>query len=134
MSKFNTPSHGNMKADDPTPKSIQEIARDVVGKDRLKPPFTPISEKDAVSPLLQPDNDEVNGNISLEPASATKCESNWQEQIGAAKTTWSKLTEEELIKSEGNEHKLAGLVQGRYGISRDEANKQVKGFIEKYSL
>ncbi|WLQ16328.1 CsbD family protein [Hahella aquimaris] len=55
----------------------------------------------------------------------------WNQHVGAAKVAWGKLTEDEILKSEGNEQKLAGLVQERYAITRDEANEQVKGFLEK---
>lgn len=55
----------------------------------------------------------------------------WQQHIGAAKVAWGKLTEDEILKSEGQQQKLAGLIQERYAISRDEAEKQVKGFFKK---
>ena len=57
----------------------------------------------------------------------------WKQQVGAAKIAWGKLTEDELLKLEGHEQKLAGLVQERYAITRDEADKQVKSFFEKYN-
>jgi uncharacterized protein YjbJ (UPF0337 family) len=55
----------------------------------------------------------------------------WQQQVGAAKIAWGKLTEDELLKSEGHDQKLAGLIQERYAITRDEAEKQVKEFLDK---
>jgi len=55
----------------------------------------------------------------------------WKQHVGAAKIAWGNLTEDELLKSEGRRQKLAGLVQERYGISRDEADEQVKGFLAK---
>lgn len=55
----------------------------------------------------------------------------WKQQVGAAKIAWGKLTEDELLKIEGHEQKLAGLVQERYAITREEAEKQVKSFFEK---
>jgi uncharacterized protein YjbJ (UPF0337 family) len=56
----------------------------------------------------------------------------WKQQVGAAKIAWGKLTEDELLKAEGRQEKLAGLVQERYGITRDAADKQVRSFLEKY--
>jgi uncharacterized protein YjbJ (UPF0337 family) len=56
----------------------------------------------------------------------------WKQRVGAAKIAWGKLTEDELLKVEGRQEKLAGLVQERYAITRDEADKQVKSFFEKY--
>lgn len=54
----------------------------------------------------------------------------WKQQVGAAKIAWGKLTEDELLQSEGQEQKLVGLVQERYAVTRDEALKQVKHFID----
>ena len=56
----------------------------------------------------------------------------WKQHIGAAKIAWGKLTEDELLKLEGHEQKLAGLVQERYAVTRDEADKQVKAFFDKF--
>ena len=58
----------------------------------------------------------------------------WKQHIGAAKIAWGKLTEDELLKLEGHEQKLAGLVQERYAVTRDEADKQVKAFFDKFKL
>lgn len=55
----------------------------------------------------------------------------WKQQVGAAKIVWGKLTEDELLRLEGHQEKLAGLVQERYAVSRDEADKQVKAFFDK---
>lgn len=56
----------------------------------------------------------------------------WQQQVGAAKIMWSKLTDDELLKLEGEEQKLAGLVQERYAVSRDEAARQARNFFAKH--
>lgn len=55
----------------------------------------------------------------------------WKQQIGAAKIAWGKLTDDELLQTEGHAEKLSGLVQERYGIVRDEAEAQVKTFMDK---
>jgi len=54
----------------------------------------------------------------------------WKRQVGAAKILWGRLTDDELLKAEGHVEKLVGLVQERYGITRDEANKQVENFFD----
>jgi uncharacterized protein YjbJ (UPF0337 family) len=66
------------------------------------------------------------------PTSVDAAKGVWKQQVGAAKIAWGKLTEDELLRLEGHEQKLAGLVQERYAISRDEADKQVKTFFEKF--
>lgn len=56
----------------------------------------------------------------------------WKQQVGAAKIAWGKLTDDELLESEGQVQKLAGLVQERYAVTRDEAETQVNRFFDKY--
>lgn len=55
----------------------------------------------------------------------------WKQQVGKAKLAWGKLTEDELLAAEGRQDKLAGLIQERYAITRDEAEKRVKEFFGK---
>lgn len=54
----------------------------------------------------------------------------WKKQMGAAKIAWRQLTEDELLESEGNMEKLVALVQERYSVTRDEANRRVNNFFE----
>lgn len=63
--------------------------------------------------------------------SANELKGKWKQQVGAAKLAWGKLTEDELLQVEGREEKLAGLIQERYAIARDEAEKQAREFLEK---
>ena len=55
----------------------------------------------------------------------------WKQQVGAAKIAWGKLTDDELLQSEGHAEKLSGLVQERYAVASDEAARQVKEFFAK---
>jgi len=66
--------------------------------------------------------------------SADEIKGKWKQHIGEAKIIWGKLTEDEILKSEGHIQKLAGLVQERYAITRDEADKQVNSFMEKHKF
>ena len=63
--------------------------------------------------------------------SADQVKGKWKQHVGAAKIAWGKLTEDEFLKLEGQQQKLAGLVQERYAVTRDEADKQVKAFFDK---
>lgn len=56
----------------------------------------------------------------------------WQQQLGAAKILWGRLTHDELLESEGHEQKLTALVQARYGVSHDQALVQVRDFYLKH--
>lgn len=52
----------------------------------------------------------------------------WKQLKGQAKKTWGKLTDDDLDIAEGNRDYLVGRVQERYGIAKDEAERQVKDF------
>ena len=48
---------------------------------------------------------------------------NWKQLRGHAKQQWGKLTDDDLTRIEGDI--LIGKIQERYGIERDEAERQV---------
>jgi uncharacterized protein YjbJ (UPF0337 family) len=52
----------------------------------------------------------------------------WKQLAGKLKTKWGKLTDDDLKQAEGSSEYLAGCLQERYGIARDEAKKQIKEF------
>lgn len=56
----------------------------------------------------------------------------WRQQMGAAKAAWGKPTDDELLKVEGHREKLAGLIEERYAVTRDEAQKQVRHFFDQH--
>jgi uncharacterized protein YjbJ (UPF0337 family) len=45
----------------------------------------------------------------------------WKQISGKIKKQWGKLTDDDLKIVEGNAEMLAGRLQERYGIARDEA-------------
>ena len=49
----------------------------------------------------------------------------WKQMKGALKSRWGKLTDDDLDVIEGQKDQLVGKVQERYGIAKDEAQKQV---------
>lgn len=52
----------------------------------------------------------------------------WKQLAGKLKAKWGKLTDDDLRIAEGNSEYLAGRIQERYGVAKDEAEKQVKEF------
>lgn len=52
-------------------------------------------------------------------------EGNWKQLSGKAKAQWGKLTDDDLDVIEGRATELAGKIQERYGIEREEAERQV---------
>lgn len=53
----------------------------------------------------------------------------WQQQLGAARSRWGKLTNDELLQSRGEAQSLSGLVQERYALSSVVADQQVADFL-----
>jgi uncharacterized protein YjbJ (UPF0337 family) len=45
---------------------------------------------------------------------------------GKMKQQWGKLTDDEFDQIAGNRDQLVGKIQERYGIAKDEADRQVK--------
>lgn len=54
---------------------------------------------------------------------------NWKQLKGGIKQQWGKLTDDDLMQAEGDFQKLAGRVQERYGLTREEAERRVDEFI-----
>lgn len=51
-------------------------------------------------------------------------EGKWKQVKGSAKQQWAKLTDDDLTYISGKKDELIGRIQERYGISREEAQKQ----------
>lgn len=56
---------------------------------------------------------------------ADEMKGKWKQVKGEAKRQWGKLTDDDLTTVEGDRDKLVGRIQERYGIAKDEAEKQV---------
>jgi uncharacterized protein YjbJ (UPF0337 family) len=52
-------------------------------------------------------------------------EGKWKELKGSVKTRWGKLTDSDLDVINGRREQLIGLIQQRYGIAKEAAEKQV---------
>jgi len=55
-------------------------------------------------------------------------EGNWKQIKGKARETWGKLTDDDFDRIAGQREQLIGAVQKRYGIAKEEAEKQVQAF------
>ncbi len=58
-------------------------------------------------------------------------EGQWKQLAGKAKAAWGDLTDDDLAKVKGNAERLAGLIQEKYGRTREEAEREVKAFFDK---
>ncbi|WP_373001841.1 CsbD family protein [Marinobacter sp.] len=55
-------------------------------------------------------------------------EGNWKELKGRVKEQWGKLTDDRLDEIAGKREQLAGEIQQAYGVTREEAERQLKDF------
>jgi uncharacterized protein YjbJ (UPF0337 family) len=58
-------------------------------------------------------------------------EGKWTQFKGDVKKQWGKLTDDELDVIAGNREKLVGRIQESYGVSRDNADKQVNDWCSR---
>ena len=56
----------------------------------------------------------------------------WRQLKGEARTQWGKLTDDDLDQVQGQAEKLVGLVQERYGYNRDQAQREVDTWVQRY--
>jgi len=54
-----------------------------------------------------------------------RIQGNWKQVVGKAKAQWGKLTDDDLDVVAGRRDQLAGRIQERYGIAKDEVEKQI---------
>jgi uncharacterized protein YjbJ (UPF0337 family) len=54
----------------------------------------------------------------------------WKQFRGIVKEKWGKLSNDQLDMIAGRRDQLAGMVQETYGITKDQAERQIKAFEE----
>lgn len=55
----------------------------------------------------------------------------WKQLTGDVRAKWGDLTDDDLLQVNGEREKLAGKIQERYGIAKDEANRQIDDWANK---
>ena len=58
---------------------------------------------------------------------------NWKQLTGRAKEQWGKLTDDDLSVVAGRRDQLAGKIEERYGIAKEEAEKQLAAWERQAS-
>lgn len=58
-----------------------------------------------------------------------RIEGNWKQFRGQVRQQWGKLTDDDMDYVEGRRDQLAGILQERYGIARDEADRQIDSWL-----
>lgn len=55
-------------------------------------------------------------------------EGNWKQLQGVVRQQWGKLTDDDIEVIDGDREELSGRIQEAYGISQQEADKQIERF------
>ncbi|MDF2633811.1 MAG: hypothetical protein K0R78_685 [Pelosinus sp.] len=56
----------------------------------------------------------------------------WKGIKGSLKEQWGKLTDDDLTMLEGKSEKLVGILQERYGYTKDKAEEEYKKFVGRF--
>lgn len=58
----------------------------------------------------------------------------WKQFSGDIKKRWGDLTDDEVLEINGDREILAGKLQEKYGIAKEDANKQIDEWAEKLKM
>ncbi|MFG6572389.1 CsbD family protein [Sulfitobacter sp. 1A13353] len=61
-----------------------------------------------------------------------RVQGNWKQMKGSVQAEWGKLTDDEIDQAAGDRQMLVGKIQERYGIAKDEAERQVDEFATRH--
>jgi uncharacterized protein YjbJ (UPF0337 family) len=59
-------------------------------------------------------------------------EGKWKQIRGQAKAWWGKLTDDDLNKVAGKFEAFVGLLQEKYGYSRERADEEIEKHLNEY--
>ncbi|HJS29701.1 MAG TPA: CsbD family protein [Anaerolineales bacterium] len=59
-------------------------------------------------------------------------EGNWKQIRGQIKTMWGRLTDDELDQVDGHRDRLVGLIQEKYGYTREDAEDSINEFLNQF--
>lgn len=55
----------------------------------------------------------------------------WKQVAGSAQKEWGELTNDEIDVIDGDRTKLEGKLQERYGVAKEEAERQVDDWLSR---
>jgi len=61
-----------------------------------------------------------------------RIEGNWKQFKGKVKEQWGKLTDGDIAAISGRRDQLVGKIQEQYGISKDQAEREVADFENRH--
>jgi uncharacterized protein YjbJ (UPF0337 family) len=60
-----------------------------------------------------------------------RIQGSWKQVSGQAKAQWGKLTDDNLEIVAGRRDEMAGKIQERYGVAKEDAHKQIAEWARK---
>jgi uncharacterized protein YjbJ (UPF0337 family) len=63
-----------------------------------------------------------------------RVEGNWKTFKGQVKQQWGKLTDDDLDVIAGRREELLGRIQNAYGMSRDDADRQIREWEKNQTI
>jgi uncharacterized protein YjbJ (UPF0337 family) len=75
----------------------------------------------------------MENNIETNPMNHDILAGRWKQMRGELKTWWGNLTDDDFERIGGQKDKLIGLLQERYGYSREQAEQEVERRLQEYS-
>ena len=75
----------------------------------------------------------MENNIEPNPMNHDILAGRWKQMRGELKTWWGNLTDDDFERIGGQKDKLIGLLQERYGYSREQAEQEVERRLLEYS-
>ena len=55
----------------------------------------------------------------------------WKQLQGSVKGWWGKLTDDDILRIQGNRDTLLGAIQERYGYTREKAEEEITRYFPK---
>jgi uncharacterized protein YjbJ (UPF0337 family) len=74
----------------------------------------------------------MENNIEINPMNHDILAGRWKQMRGELKTWWGKLTDDDVDRIGGQKDKLIGLIQERYGYTREQAEQEIERRFQEY--
>lgn len=58
----------------------------------------------------------------------------WKQLKGEVKKRWGDLTDDDITSTEGQTDKLLGILQEKYGYSKEQAEKELDQFLNTHAM
>jgi uncharacterized protein YjbJ (UPF0337 family) len=75
----------------------------------------------------------MENNIETNPMNQDILAGKWKQMRGELKTWWGNLTDDDVDRIGGQKDKLVGLIQERYGYTREQAEQEIERRLQEYS-